>query len=445
MKTFLSTWWERLTTSYWFLPTILAGAAIGLSALTLHIDTTINPQWARNTAWIWAGGPEGARNVLETIASSTITVAGVVFSITIVSLTLASSQFGPRLLRNFMSDRGTQLVLGVFVATFLYCLLVLRAIRGIDQVTVVPFLSVTCGLLFGVASVGFLIFFIHHISASIIAENVIGRVAEEMQREIDTLYPEKAGRSVPDEEEDKEEIPEEFARETGVIRSHQSGYIQAIGMESLLEIARQADVIIRLRRRPGDFLADGALLAEVVPKRNLDDDLGEKIRGTVFFGRHRTSGQDIEYSIDQLVEVAVRAMSPGINDPFTAMTCVEWLGAGLIQVAGRKIPSRWRYDDNQLRIITDATNFEGIARAALTQVRQYGVRSVAVTVRLLEVLGRVGPHLLRAHDCAVLLEHARLIRDDGIEAASNESDRETIRERYETAEQALRDGNDRAG
>ena len=117
----------------------MAGAAIGLSALTLHIDGGISPKWARNTAWIWAGRRQGARNVLETIASSTITVAGVVFSITMVTLTLASSQFGPRLLRNFMKDRGTQLVLGAFVATFLYCLLVLRAIRGIDAVTVVPF------------------------------------------------------------------------------------------------------------------------------------------------------------------------------------------------------------------------------------------------------------------------------------------------------------------
>ena len=189
MKTFLSTWLERLRASYWVFPSLLAVGAVALSALTLHIDTTINPKWARDTAWIWAGGAEGARNVLATIASSTITVAGVVFSITVVTLTLASSQFGPRLLRNFMNDRGTQLVLGVFVSTFLYCVLVLRAIRGTDQLTVVPFLSVTCGIVFAVASVGFLIYFIHHIGTSIIAENVIARVADDLRSNIDRLYP----------------------------------------------------------------------------------------------------------------------------------------------------------------------------------------------------------------------------------------------------------------
>ncbi|MGH7938935.1 MAG: DUF2254 domain-containing protein, partial [Bryobacteraceae bacterium] len=211
MKTFLSTWLEKLRSSYWFLPTLLAISAIGLSAITLHIDGVISPKWARNTAWIWAGGAEGARNVLATIASSTITVAGVVFSITIVTLTLASSQFGPRLLRNFMNDRGTQLVLGVFVATFLYCLLVLRAIRGTYQVTVVPFLSVTRGVVFAVASVGFLIFFIHHISTSIIAENVIGRVADDLRSNIDRLFPDPLDPQSPvAATSERRQLPNEF-------------------------------------------------------------------------------------------------------------------------------------------------------------------------------------------------------------------------------------------
>jgi uncharacterized membrane protein len=439
MRTFLSTWIDRLRTSYWFLPTLLAIGAIALSAMTLRIDGTISPRWARNTAWIWAGGAQGARNVLATIASSTITVAGVVFSITIVTLTLASSQFGPRLLRNFMDDRGTQLVLGIFVATFLYCLLVLRAIRGTNETTVVPFLSVTCGIIFAVASVGFLIFFIHHISTSIIAENVIARVASDLRSNIDRLFPDEVDPGSAPAAPEPTGLPEEFQTSVATIFSESSGFIQAIAMENLLALAQERDVIIRLLRRPGEFIAEGASLAEVVPRAHCDEELPHKILRHVFFGRDRTPTQDIEYSIDQLVEVGVRALSPGVNDPFTAITCSEWLGAGLIRVAQRKIPSRWRYDaTGHLRIITDATSFAGIANAALNQLRQYGRSSVAVTVRLLDVLARVGPHLVRQNDREVLLQHARAIRDDGVAAATNEHDQRDIETIFATAENCLR-------
>ena len=439
MRTFLSNWWERLRASYWFLPSLLAIGAILLSALTLHLDGTISPNWARNTAWIWAGGAEGARNVLATIASSTITVAGVVFSITIVTLTLASSQFGPRLLRNFMTDLGTQLVLGVFVATFLYCLLVLRAIRGTDRVTVVPFLSVTCGVIFAVASVGFLIFFIHHISTSIIAENVIARVANDLRSNIDRLYPDEVDAATATAQPEPANLPESFTRDPLTIVSDTSGFIQAIAMESLLALATERDLVIRLLRRPGNFVAEGARLAEVVPRAADQDDLPKKIIGAVYFGRDRTPTQDIEYSIDQLVEVGVRALSPGVNDPFTAITCIEWLGAALIRVAGRHIPSRWCYDDeNRLRIITGATDFAGIANSALNQLRQYGSSSVAVTVRLLDVLERVGRHLVRQTDREVLLTHARAVRHDGFAKVTNDHDGRDIEDAFAQAEASLR-------
>lgn len=210
-------------------------------------------------------------------------------------------------------------------------------------------------------------------------------------------------------------------------------------MEGLLELAQKRDLIVRLRRRPGEFLAESELLAEVLPAARLDDALCDEICGTIFFGQRRTPAQDIEYSIDQLVEVAVRALSPGINDPFTAITCIEWLGDALIRVAGREIPSRWRCDsDGKLRIITDATDFAGIARAALSQIRQYGTRSVAVTIRLLDVLARVGPHLVRQTDRRILLDHARWIRDDGVARAENANDQKDIDERYRTAMVALR-------
>lgn len=438
MKIFLSAQWERLQTSYWFVPSLLAISATALSFFTVHLDTIMKAKWVRATSWIWAGGPEGARNVLATIAGSTITVAGVVFSITIVSLTLASSQFGPRLLRNFMADRATQLVLGIFVATFLYCLLVLRTVRGTDAATFVPYISVTCGVLFAVVSVGFLIYFIHHVSRSILAENLIGRVAADLQSGVDRLFPERIGEGAETAESmppnGAHSSPEEAAHE---IHAGRSGYIQAIGSDRILELAQENDLIVRLHRRPGHFVAEGSLLAEVWPKTEASVKLSKELRETFILGRHRTPTQDLEYSIDQLVEVALRAVSPGINDPFTAITCVEWLGMALLQVGGRKIPPRQRCDDEgKLRVIADVTDFAGIAAACLNQIRQYGCTSVAVTIRLLDMLERVSNELQRKEDRAVLRDHARKIRDDGSSHARNESDRRDIEACFEAARKA---------
>ncbi len=439
MKTFLSAALERLRTSYWFIPSLLAVGASALSFATVHADTLINAKWVRTTGWIWAGGPEGARNVLATIAGSTITVAGVVFSVTIVSLTLASSQFGPRLLRTFLNDRWTQIVLGVFVSTFLYCLLVLRTIRGTDAATFVPFLSVTVGLLFAVTSVAFLIFFVHHVSNAILADNLIARVAAELRQGIDRLYPDDVGIGETEGAESIErDLPPRFDEEAQAINSKTSGYINAISMENLLVFAKEKDLVLRLTRRPGDFVAEGATLASLWPGERSDESTIARVQRAFYFGHERTPTQDLEYSIDQLVEVAVRALSPGINDPFTAITCIDWLGDALICVAGRELPSGWRYDEeHRLRIIAKTTDFAGITAAAFNQIRQYGSKSVAVMLRLLEVLASVAPHLRRETDHAVLLAHTRKVRDDGCAHVQNQSDRAEIEERFAIAQRTL--------
>ncbi len=439
MKTFFATTWENLSSSYWFIPTIMSILATGLSFLTVHIDTLVNAKWARAAGWIWAGGPEGARSVLSTIAGSTITVAGVVFSITIVTLSLASSQFGPRLLRNFMSDRATQFVLGVFVATFLYSLLILRTIRGTDASSFVPFLSVTCGVLFAVASVGFLIFFIHHVPHSILAENLVGRVAEELQFRIERLYPDKLDNEPREQKKDIDrQLPEAFAEEAKSVDSKKSGFIQAIDKERLLKLAAREGLVIRLSRRPGDFVAEEAILAVAWPADKITEEVAQEFYEAFFFGWHRTPNQDIEYAIDQLVEVAVRALSPGINDPFTAMSCIEWLGVALIQVGRRKIPSALHYDEeSQLRLVTDVTDYVGIAAAALNQIRQYGRGSVGVVTRLLDMIARVAPELNRPEDRQVLMDHAAAICEDGAREAKHERDRNDIETVYLRARKAL--------
>lgn len=185
--------WEYLRGTYWAVPSAMAVAAAGLSFGAIQLDEFTTTTVLDRLSWVYTGGPEGARAVLSTIASSMITVAGVTFSITIVALTLASQQFGPRLLRNFLRDPGNQIVLGTFVSTFIYCLLVLRTVRGSDEEEFVPHLAVTLGVGLAMLSLGVLIYFIHHVATSIQAARIIANVAEDLEGAINQLFPDSVG------------------------------------------------------------------------------------------------------------------------------------------------------------------------------------------------------------------------------------------------------------
>ena len=189
----LRAWWDYLRGTYWAVPSAMAAAAVGLSVAMIQLDEATTATMLERWSWVYTGGPEGARAVLSTIAASMITVAGVTFSITIVALTLASQQFGPRLLKNFLRDLGNQIVLGTFVSTYLYCLLVLRTVRGSDAEEFVPHLAVTVGVVLAILSLGVLIFFIHHVATSIQASRIIANVANDLELAIERMFPDAIG------------------------------------------------------------------------------------------------------------------------------------------------------------------------------------------------------------------------------------------------------------
>jgi uncharacterized membrane protein len=330
--------------------------------------------------------------VLSTIAGSMMTIASITFSITIVALQLASSQFGPRLLRNFMRDRGNQVAIGTFIATFTYCLLVLRTINGSENDPFVPHIAVTVGLLLALASLGVLIYFIHHAAESIQAENVIAAVSRDLHHAIDALYPEDLGADPPESIEDRAErtLPDAFERESRPIGSPVSNYLQAIDLNRLLGLAVEHDMVLSIEQRPGRFFFKGGDLVRAWPGGQVDDDVADAIRGSFYFGSRRSLSQDIEYAIDQLVEVAVRALSPGVNDPFTAINCIDRLGAALCSLAERKMPSPYRFDDERrLRVVTETSSVPGIFDAAFHQIRQASFGDASVTIRLLETLAAI--------------------------------------------------------
>lgn len=439
LKSQLQRYWDHLRSSFWFLPSLMAAGAVMLAFGSVALDESMPDQWLRAQGWAYTGGAEGASAVLGTVAGSMITIAGVVFSLTLVALSLASSQFGPRLLRNFMRDTANQVVLGTFVGTFLYCLLVLRTIRRADEVAFVPHLSVTLGVLFAIASLGVLIYFIHHVSVSIQADEIVARVATELMLGIDRLCPDQErGRAAPDSS--KVELPTAFDREALPVHASDDGYVQILDLETLVALGAEADALIRVERRPGQYAVRDSPLAMVWPQDRVTERFAARVNAAFVLGTQRTPGQDVEFSVDQLVEIAARALSPGVNDPFTAMTCVDRLGSALCRLARRELPTPYRRDgENRLRLVTQPVTFAGMVDAAFNQIRQHARLSTAVTLRLLDTLAVIAAATRRPEHRAALLRQAEMLVRGAREALPEAQDRLEVEARFETTARTLRE------
>jgi len=435
-------YWNRVRSSFWFVPAVMAGVAVASAFVSVTVDERMTEWLALNLGWTFTGGAEGASAVLGIVAGSMITVAGVVFSMTLVVLSLASAQLGPRLLRSFMRDTSTQVVLGTFIATFLYCLLVLRTIRRAEEVTFVPHLSVTVGVLLAVASVGVLIFFIHHVCVAIQANEIAARVAKELIERIDHLFPKHIGpgaQGILTEPPDAGFL-EAFNQEARPVAAAGDGYLQFMDGEDLLALAVDEDLVLRLEQKPGDYVVAGCPVALVWPGSRVTDRLTSQIQSLFVLGHQRTSDQDIEFAVNQLVEIAVRALSPGLNDPFTAITCVDYLGAAFSRLATRDMPSPYRHDrQKQLRVIAPTTTFPAVMDAAFNQIRQYGRTSAAVTIRLLETIAVVAVFVHQPEDRAALLRHAEMIARGAREGLPEGEDRRAVEERYQAVGKLCRE------
>ena len=396
--------------------------AIAGAFISTAIDARGYDPEARKLSWIWVGGAEGARNVLSTIASSMITVAGVTFSITIVALAQASSQFGPRLLRTFMRDTGNQIVLGTFLSTYIYCLLVLRVVHDLDENRFVPHVSVTIALALSVAGLAVLIYFIHHICDSIQAENLVAMVGRELVAAIQAL-PEGNGRAeTPSGGERRAETGSAFEF---AVEAPTSGYLQAADNDALMKIATENGARLDLPRNAGDFITEGLPL--VCSNRELPAETRRAVQKAFKIGRRRTPTQDLDHQAHQLVEIAVRALSPGINDPFTAMACIDWLGAAVAQAMRHDFPAGVIADgEGNARVTFKAPTFEQLLGAALNPIRQHGAIHLSVAIRLLEVFGRLAEQAPPAVRMSIAA-HAENTYLQAAAAMNNDSDRSALR------------------
>jgi uncharacterized membrane protein len=387
--------WQYLWTSLWFLPAVLVFSALALAVGLIDLDTRVDAEVLERWPRLFGAGAAGSRGVLQVIATSMITVAGVVFSITIAVLVQASSQYSPRLLRNFMSDRANQTVLGVFTGIFVYCIVVLRTIRGGDEGAFVPSLAVLGGVVLSFVGIAFLIYFIHHIASSVQASHIVANVAHETRRAIDQLFPQKLGAEFEDEEE--EQVPAGALEHTGqVVPAQRTGFIQSVDIDALLEFARKRQTVVRMERGIGDFVIEGTPLVMLLPpvsngpeveeEPEVEKEVAGQLNKAYTVNRQRTIHQDAEFGIRQIVDVANKALSPGINDTTTAVLCVEYLTALLVRMAQRRIESPFRYERGELRVIARGSTFVGLLFGAFDEIRRNGEGNVTVLTRLVQAL-----------------------------------------------------------
>ena len=423
---------EALRTNLWLVPTLEALLAVALWAGTVALDHAAYSGHLAFPDWVLAGSADGARQILTTVAAAVITVVGLVFSITIVALTLASTQFGPRMLRNFIRDRGTQLTLGTFVATFLYTVLVLVAVSPGPHGDFVPHLSITVALALTVLDLAMLIYFINHIAQTIQLPQVIAAIAADLARAI--VDQGGADASAADGRErglSPAELLSRMDTAGAVIPTPASGYLQYLRHDRLIRIAREADAVIHLPYRPGHFLVEGRPLAVVWPPEAAPHVAANLGRGQVT-GPYRTLTQDISFGIDQLVEIAIRALSPAVNDTFTALTCIDWLGDCLCRITVGWHPQRIHRDAHgHVRVIAYQADYDRLVQRAFEKIRQAGTGMPAVMIRQLDALGKVAEQTVHPDRRQVLLDQARLILNSCDASVPEKADRSDVERRYQ--------------
>jgi uncharacterized membrane protein len=407
--------------AFWVLPGLIVLAGVIAAVVCLNLDRSgVVPDWMIEGAWVYNGGGTGARTLLGAVVSSTIGVAGTVFSITIAALTLAAGQMGPRLLRNFTRDRGNQVTLGAFLGTFAFALMVLRSVRTQAEGEFVPHLSLSISILMALGCVGMLVFFVGHMAGRINVDTVIELVSEDVQDEVRRLTTDEPQAAPPHED---------FWREADFFSDSRRGYLQHLDYDGLADWAAEHRVAIRLLVRPGDYVFPGAPIGEVVPA---SEDARAAVLNATALGPTRVRSADLEFSVRQLVEVAVRALSPGINDPHTAMSVLDRLGAALCDVAGLNLPNGVLVRDGNTVLVVPSVDYDDLTDTMFNMIRQSAFRNPAVLICLIDVLGAVLTCESNPDRVRILQRHVGLVISDADRMSLNPADLGEVRAHHDS-------------
>lgn len=414
LKLRLQARWDDLQASLWFQPALYL-----LVALLLGI---VNPYLDAITAWrFYSFGHDNARAVLGVIASSMLTVVTLTFSILMVSFTLASQQFSPRILRNFTRDKPSQHVLGLQIGTFLYSLLVMVRLNDVGEESFVPLLSVLSAIGFSLAGVSAFIYFIDHISRTIRVNYIIANIGDQIVELLHEATPTQlVGYDAPSPVAPRPDA------EAATINAGRAGYVQGIAVERLVALAQRHDVLLQLACMTGDFVPLGRPLLRIYPAAGVTPALTTALLNQFDIGTERTTFQDALFGIRQLVDIAIKALSPAVNDPTTAMNCLDYLTNILIQAAqcddGHP---QWRDSQGALRLLAGSVSFTAMVELAFNQIRHYGCGDVLVDTRMIDALAEIAGATADPQRRALLWRHIGMV--------SRNADR-TVRDPHERAQ-----------
>ncbi|MBR7829871.1 DUF2254 domain-containing protein, partial [Actinospica sp. MGRD01-02] len=426
---------EAARTNLWLVPTAATVGAVVCFLITRAVDSAAYYRGWHLPGWVIAGSADGARQILTTLAAALITVVGVVFSIILVALTLTSTQFGPRMLRNFIRDRGTQWTLGMFVGTFVYAMLDLVAIGGGPHGDFVPHVSITVVLALTIVDVAVLIYFIHHIAVMIQLPQVIAGIARDLDDAVENEMKSQGGRphsrTDPETEASANVLGALMERGGGQVPAPESGYLQFVRRSMLIDLAVEHGAVFKLHHRPGHFVVRGQPFMTVWPAETAAD-IERWLRRSHITGPHRTLTQDVAFAVDQLVEICIRALSTAINDTFTALTCIDWLGASLCRIAGDWDPDPVARDaDGLVRLISAPISYERLVQRAFEKVRQAAAGMPAVLIRQLHALALIMRSTRLPEQRPVLLAQAEMIYRLALESVPEPADLADIEAAYQ--------------
>ena len=430
--------WDRLKVSFWFAPLVMSLAAILLAWAMYWVDVHIPNELLQNNRLILSGSVAELRTTLITIATTTLATAGVVFTLLTLPLSTVAAQYGSRLLRVFLGDRITQLVLGMFVATFVYCISAATSIPAETVQFEAPQVTATVGLLLMLATFASLILLVQHISTMLQAPNIAAAAGAELLDVVRAEIPDEI-RSGDDHRQSGQEAPDTLVETEGSpVRVSDTGYIQYIDPQYLLTLIQERDLVIRLLHKPGHFVSRGDVVALVWPAGRFDEQLEGQICHAFQIGNGRTPTQDVEYAVNQLVEMAVRAMSPAINDPFTAMTCLDHVGNGLALFIRQGEKGSHYYDrDGRLRLVLEPVTFDALLRAAFDMLRHASCDNASVLLHMLKVIETISQEAKSPVARQQLLRHVSLIQAESHAGSLIERDRQSIQVRVEALQTKL--------